>query len=707
MPPLRERDGAAEGTEGGDGEVQGIPEPCDHRPRQRFPARGGEGQRLPDRRAADRKNPGDDLLHDIQARRAHAKGDDPDRPGQVHPLRARGRRPAGFRLAGIHVHLRPDPSRQGTGGIHPEAEKRGHGPPRREAAGRIRRAGRFLQRDVGFPEGKDAPDAGGGTDTGEGQPGAEASAGTDGEGRDDGGHRHPLDGDLPRVVHPVERHPEHDPAHQAGSRDPSIPHERPQCHRVRGQPGDQDHPEPPRVRPVHQVQKGSGERQPDPGGPLQNHGVPAGGEIHNAGSGNGPPSQGDPCEFRADAPGLPEHHPERDPGDGEHGGAAGCDEELLGRYRAGGGGRHRRYGWGDPAGPGQADLPALLYDQGGGDRAGAGHRIRNHPGAQRQNRGREQGRGRIDVPGLYPRRQRSFGAGMNRTILVVEDDRNLSLVLSRVLQKEGYEVAVANTVTEGKSLLTGGTPGLVLTDVYLPDGTGLEILESAKSLNGGIDVIVMTANATVESAIAAMKKGAHDYLLKPFQVDELVLHVKKIFERRTLISENLYLKEDLKSRYRFADLIGRSPRMQELFDLMAKVKESGSSVLIEGESGTGKELIARAIHFQGARADKMFVPINCSAIPENLLESELFGHVKGAYTGASENKKGLFEYADQGTLFLDEIGDLSKMLQAKLLRVLQDGRMRRVGEYREVEVDVRILAATNKDLHKLIKNGDF
>jgi DNA-binding NtrC family response regulator len=296
---------------------------------------------------------------------------------------------------------------------------------------------------------------------------------------------------------------------------------------------------------------------------------------------------------------------------------------------------------------------------------------------------------------------------VNRDILVVEDDRNLSLVLSRVLQKEGYQVAVANTVTEGKSLLAGGMPGLILTDVYLPDGTGLEILESAKTLNGGIDVIVMTANATVESAIAAMKKGAHDYLLKPFQVDELVLHVKKIFERRALISENLYLKEDLKSRYRFADLVGRSARMQELFEILARVTSSSSNVLIEGESGTGKELIARAIHFGGDRADKMFVPINCSAIPDNLLESELFGHVKGAYTGAAENKKGLFEYADQGTLFLDEIGDLSRMLQAKLLRVLQDGRMRRVGEYKEIEVNARVLAATNKDLSALIKNGDF
>jgi len=296
---------------------------------------------------------------------------------------------------------------------------------------------------------------------------------------------------------------------------------------------------------------------------------------------------------------------------------------------------------------------------------------------------------------------------MNRTILIVEDDPNLSAVLSRVLSREGYGVTVSNTVTGGIEYLQKETPGIVLTDIYLPDGKGIEVLESAKASNADIDVIVMTANATVESAIEAMKKGAHDYLLKPFQVDELTIHVKKIFERKALISENLYLKERIKSRCTFSDIVGKSPKMRELFSVMAHVADSRSSVLIQGESGTGKELIARAIHFNGNRAGKMFVPINCSAIPENLLESELFGHVKGAYTGAAENKRGLFEYADQGTLFLDEIGDLSPVLQSKLLRVLEDGRIRRVGDYREIEVDARIVAATNKDIQDLLNTGKF
>jgi DNA-binding NtrC family response regulator len=296
---------------------------------------------------------------------------------------------------------------------------------------------------------------------------------------------------------------------------------------------------------------------------------------------------------------------------------------------------------------------------------------------------------------------------VNRSILIVEDDANLSMVLSRILERDGHEVAAAGTVREGIERLQRETPGIVLTDIYLPDGKGIEILEHAKSVSGEIDVIVMTANATVESAIEAMKKGAHDYLLKPFQGDELILTVRKIFERKALIAENLYLKEGLKSRYRYSELIGKSPKMAELFAVIANVANSRSSVLIQGESGTGKELIARAIHFSGSRADKMFVPINCSAIPENLLESELFGHVKGAYTGATEGKKGLFEHADRGTLFLDEIGDLSRALQAKLLRVLEDGRIRRVGDLKELGVDVRILAATNKDIAELIRKGEF
>ncbi|NNG46836.1 MAG: sigma-54-dependent Fis family transcriptional regulator [Deltaproteobacteria bacterium] len=296
---------------------------------------------------------------------------------------------------------------------------------------------------------------------------------------------------------------------------------------------------------------------------------------------------------------------------------------------------------------------------------------------------------------------------MSRAILIVEDDQNLSGVLSRVLTREGYEVAVSNTVREGVEHLQKETPGIVLTDIYLPDGKGIEVLECARTISKEIDVIVMTANATVESAIEAMKKGAHDYLLKPFQVDELTHHVRKIFERKALIAENLYLKERIKSRCTYSDIVGKSSKMRELFSVMENVANTRSSVLIQGESGTGKELIARAIHFTGNRSEKMFVPINCSAIPENLLESELFGHVKGAYTGATENKRGLFEYADQGTLFLDEIGDLSAALQSKLLRALEDGRIRRVGDYKEIEVDVRIVAATNKDLATLLKEGIF
>jgi len=296
---------------------------------------------------------------------------------------------------------------------------------------------------------------------------------------------------------------------------------------------------------------------------------------------------------------------------------------------------------------------------------------------------------------------------MSRNILIVEDDLNLSAVLSRLLTREGYELAVSNTVRDGIEQLRKNTPALVLSDIYLPDGKGIEILEAAKTISGEIDVIVMTANATVDSAIEAMKKGAHDYLLKPFQMDELILHVRQIFERKALVAENRYLKERIKSRCTYSDIVGKSPQMKEVFSVMVTVANKSSSVLIQGESGTGKELIARAIHFTGNRSDKMFVPINCSAIPENLLESELFGHVKGAYTSATENKRGLFEYADKGTLFLDEIGDLSAALQAKLLRVLEDGKVRRVGDYREIEVDARILAATNKDLTALLKNGRF
>ncbi len=297
---------------------------------------------------------------------------------------------------------------------------------------------------------------------------------------------------------------------------------------------------------------------------------------------------------------------------------------------------------------------------------------------------------------------------MNRDIQIVEDDQNLAMVLSRVLAKEGYEVFVDHTVADGKSRLKGReVPGLVLTDIYLPDGSGLEILEHAKALSQDASVIVMTANATVESAIEAMKKGAYDYLLKPFQVEELVMVVRRIFQCRSLQAENRFLKEGRKRGFFETGILGTSKQIREILGAVANVSNSRAGVLIEGESGTGKELIAQAIHFTGNRAEKMFVPINCSAIPENLLESELFGHVKGAFTGAGESRQGLFLAAEGGTLFLDEIGDLSHALQAKLLRVLQDGRIRRVGDYKEIETDVRIVAATNKDLPAMVRNGEF
>ena len=297
---------------------------------------------------------------------------------------------------------------------------------------------------------------------------------------------------------------------------------------------------------------------------------------------------------------------------------------------------------------------------------------------------------------------------MNRNIQIIEDDRNLAMVLSRVLTKEGYEVAVDHTVAEAKARLENGeTPGLILTDIYLPDGKGLEILELAKAVRPDISVIVMTANATVETAIEAMKKGAFDYLLKPFRVEELVFTVQRIFQCRDLSTENRFLKDGRKNQFFESGILGNSVGIREILAIIANVSSSRASVLIEGESGTGKELVAQAIHFLGNRSEKMFVPINCSAIPDNLLESELFGHVKGAFTGATESKQGLFQFAQGGTLFLDEIGDLSHTLQAKLLRVLHDGQIRRVGDFKEIGTDVRVVAATNKDLSALIRKGEF
>jgi len=297
---------------------------------------------------------------------------------------------------------------------------------------------------------------------------------------------------------------------------------------------------------------------------------------------------------------------------------------------------------------------------------------------------------------------------MNRNVQIVEDDHNLAMILSRGLAREGFDVTVDHTLAEAMARLKNGEmPGLILTDIYLPDGKGLEILELVKAAPQDVEVIVMTGNATVQTAVEAMKKGAYDYLLKPFQMEELVHTAQRVFHCRSLKAENRFMKEGRRIQFLETGIVGDSARMREILETVAAVSSSRASVLIEGESGTGKELIAQAIHFNGNRAEKMFVPINCSAMPDNLIESELFGHAKGAFTGANEARQGLFSFAEGGTLFLDEIGDLSHAVQAKLLRVLEDGRVRRVGDYKEVEVDVRIVAATNRDVSAMIHSGEF
>lgn len=297
---------------------------------------------------------------------------------------------------------------------------------------------------------------------------------------------------------------------------------------------------------------------------------------------------------------------------------------------------------------------------------------------------------------------------MNRNVQIVEDDHNLAMILSRGLAREGFNVTVDHTLTEAlERLKNGEMPGLILTDIYLPDGKGLDILEHVKTAAQDVEVIVMTGNATVQTAVEAMKKGAYDYLLKPFQMEELVHTAQRVFHCRSLKAENRFMKDGRRARFLETGIISESGRMREILETVAAVSSSRASVLIEGESGTGKELIAQAIHFNGNRAEKMFVPINCSAMPDNLIESELFGHAKGAFTGANEARQGLFSFAEGGTLFLDEIGDLSHAVQAKLLRVLEDGRIRRVGDNKEVEVDVRIVAATNRDISGMIRSGEF
>ncbi len=295
------------------------------------------------------------------------------------------------------------------------------------------------------------------------------------------------------------------------------------------------------------------------------------------------------------------------------------------------------------------------------------------------------------------------------TILIVDDEKNYPLILSAVLQDVGYETLTANSGMEALDILNHANADvdLVLTDMKMPVMDGIELLEKIKAINPHLPVMMMTAYGTVEKAVEAMQKGAYNYILKPFDNEGLIIFVKKAIDMYQVVKDNLRLRDVVETRYNFGNIVGKSKRMQEIFELIKKMAPSSATVLIEGESGTGKELVAKSIHFNSPRKDKPFIAVNCSALSENLLESELFGHEKGAFTGAIAMKKGRFELADGGTLFLDEIGELSQNLQVKLLRVLQERAFERVGGVRPVPVNIRIIAATNKNLKLETEQGRF
>jgi DNA-binding NtrC family response regulator len=294
---------------------------------------------------------------------------------------------------------------------------------------------------------------------------------------------------------------------------------------------------------------------------------------------------------------------------------------------------------------------------------------------------------------------------MKTRILVVEDEEKLRRVVSLQLESAGYEVLTAGSAEEGLRLASG--VNLVITDLRLPGMDGMELLEALQRQNARVPVIVMTAFGTVEIAVEAMKLGAADFLPKPFSLDHLMAVVRKALEVQTLRDENIRLKDELGRRYRIGNIIGTGPKMQEILGAVMRVAPTRTTVLLCGESGTGKDLIARAIHHHSPRAAQPFVKINCTAIPENLMESELFGYEKGAFTGAATAKPGKFEQADKGTVFLDEIGDVPPAVQVKLLRILQEREFERLGSNKTRQIDVRVIAATNVDLRRALEEGNF
>jgi len=292
-------------------------------------------------------------------------------------------------------------------------------------------------------------------------------------------------------------------------------------------------------------------------------------------------------------------------------------------------------------------------------------------------------------------------------IMVIDDEESMCRFMQIMLQKEGYEVTSTVSSKEALEKIKNKNYDLVIADLMMPEMNGLELLSRAKTIHPGINFIVMTAYASVDTAIEALKKGAFDYITKPFKVDEIKIAIKKSLEQRKITEENINLKRQLKKEFGLQNLIGNSPEMIQLKKLVERVAETDSTVLIQGESGTGKELVAKAIHQLSRRAVQPFITISCAALPESLLESELFGHIKGSFTGAVRDKDGLFQVANEGTFFMDEIGVTSLAIQVKLLRVLEDRQFTPVGSTRPVEVDVRLIAATNANLEEEVKLGNF
>lgn len=296
---------------------------------------------------------------------------------------------------------------------------------------------------------------------------------------------------------------------------------------------------------------------------------------------------------------------------------------------------------------------------------------------------------------------------MKPSILIVEDEKIMRISLADALAAEGYTVYPVATCAEGLAAIREGAFSLVITDIRLPDRNGIEILRQVNVLQPGTLVIIMTAFGGIEDAVKAMQTGAYDYIAKPFALDEMLLTVKRALDHQATTEENIRLKQDLAEIRNFPNIVCESPAMRQVFALVEKISRTDSTVLIQGESGTGKELIASTIHYQSARAQKPFIKVNCAALPDALIESELFGYEKGAFTGAVARKPGRFELADGGTIFLDEIGDLPPLTQTKLLRVLEERSFERLGGVENIEVDVRVLAATHKDLIQEIKQGNF